>query len=113
MIHLSYTPLTYTEKVIEVNITTGCRRVFETHFQFLITLKLSTGKKVLHTSFYFFVYPHLCEITAQLLVYILRYCVKTEGTLFSFSPRMGFSHIYIITLLIICCFGMTNTSLFS
>ena len=56
-------------------------------------------------------FANVCKITAQLLKYILRYCIKNEDALFSFSPRNGISHKS-FTLLIICYFRMTNTSLF-
>ena len=44
---------------------------------------------------------HWCKITAQMLYTSLRYCVNTEGTLFSFVPEFGFRHS--VTLLIIYC----------
>ena len=45
--------------------------------------------------------PHFCKITAQMLLLILRYCVNTEGTLFSFLPEIGFSsHIYLFVYIL-------------
>ena len=43
----------------------------------------------------------MCKITAQMPKHILRYCVNTEGTLFSFCPRTGFSsHSYSIDIIL-------------
>ena len=89
---------------------TGCPRKNETHFQFLITLKLFNPYKSLYTIFRYIIYPHLCKITAQLLLYILRYCIKTEDSLFLFFPKKWDIHTF--TLLIICYFGITNTFVF-
>ena len=47
--------------------------------------------------FRYIIYPHLCKITALLLLNILKYCVKTQGTPFSFSPRNGiFTHLPLV-----------------
>ena len=89
----------------------GCPRKNETHFHFMITLKLFNRYKELNIpNFRYINYPHLCKITVQLLWYILRYCVKTENNPFSFLSEMGFSHIYLVDNLLFL--WMTNTSLF-
>ena len=56
-------------------------------FNYLLLKNCSTRIHVYIPVFRYIIFPHLCKITAQLLLYILRYCIKTEDTLFSFSPR--------------------------
>ena len=76
----------------------------------LLLKNCSTRINLFIPVFRYFIYPHLCKITTQLLLYILRYCIKTMDTLFSFSPRnVIFTHF----LVNFCYFGMTNTSLFA
>ena len=89
----------YTDSTIPL-LSTGCPRKNETHFQFLFSLKLFNPYTCLYTSFRYIIYPHLYKITAQLLLYILRYCKKTKTPCFHFPPEIGFSHIYLVDYLL-------------